>query len=136
MVHDESRRRFCNARKTSATPASPWCVAIKMCSIYLDFGGAACERTNAPISKCSEHGQETTGTTAPLALWRPSPISQKNSSWLRICQLQCDARGRLSVASKPPTLFSRECAIVMDKQRGGNCSNINICRSGMADDKG
>lgn len=59
-VHVESRRRFCKARKISATPASPECVAIRMCSmylcksqlfaywrivrldgLYLDFGGAA-----------------------------------------------------------------------------------------------
>jgi hypothetical protein len=63
-VHVESLSRFCKARNTSATPASPECVAIRMCSMYLferkgqfdfrrsrsvrwesyfDFGGAACE---------------------------------------------------------------------------------------------
>lgn len=40
-VHVESRSRFCKERKTSATPASPECVAIRMCSIYFVFGGAA-----------------------------------------------------------------------------------------------
>lgn len=65
-VHVESRSRFDNALNTSATPASPECVAIKMCSMYLcgsminiyfsrlsegggeayfDFGGAACGKT-------------------------------------------------------------------------------------------
>lgn len=34
-VHVESRSRFCNARNTSATPASPEWVAIKICSMYL-----------------------------------------------------------------------------------------------------
>jgi hypothetical protein len=40
-VHVESRRRFCNDRKTSATPYSPEWVATRMCSIYFVFGGAA-----------------------------------------------------------------------------------------------
>jgi hypothetical protein len=34
-VHVESRSRFCNARNTSATPCSPECVAIRICSMYL-----------------------------------------------------------------------------------------------------
>jgi hypothetical protein len=34
-VHVESRRRFCKTLNTSATPCSPECVAIKMCSMYL-----------------------------------------------------------------------------------------------------
>ena len=34
-VHVESLSLFCNARKTSATPASPEWVAIRICSIYL-----------------------------------------------------------------------------------------------------
>jgi hypothetical protein len=42
MVHVESRSRFVRARKISATPASPACVATKMCSTYLDFGAASC----------------------------------------------------------------------------------------------
>lgn len=41
MVHVESRNRFCSARKTSPTPASPACVATRMCSTYLDFGAAS-----------------------------------------------------------------------------------------------
>jgi hypothetical protein len=41
MVHVESRRRFVRARKISATPASPACVATKMCSTYFDFGAAS-----------------------------------------------------------------------------------------------
>lgn len=40
-VHVESRSRFWSARKTSATPCSPECVATRMCSIYFDFGGAS-----------------------------------------------------------------------------------------------
>lgn len=44
-VHVESRNRNCNARKTSPTPASPACVATRICSIYLVFGGAACSAT-------------------------------------------------------------------------------------------
>lgn len=49
-VHVESRSLFCSARKTSATPASPECVAIRMCSIYLveklsqSFGTVTCKR--------------------------------------------------------------------------------------------
>ena len=42
IVHVESRSRFCNARKISATPASPACVATRMCSTYLALGGASC----------------------------------------------------------------------------------------------
>lgn len=34
-VHVESRNRFCKARNTSPTPASPECVAIRICSMYL-----------------------------------------------------------------------------------------------------
>jgi hypothetical protein len=41
MVHVESRNRFVRARKISATPASPACVATSMCSTYLDFGAAS-----------------------------------------------------------------------------------------------
>lgn len=40
-VHVESRRRYCSARKTSPTPASPEWVATRMCSMYFVFGGAA-----------------------------------------------------------------------------------------------
>lgn len=40
-VHVESRSRCCNDRNTSATPCSPEWVAIKICSMYLVFGGAA-----------------------------------------------------------------------------------------------
>lgn len=39
-VHVESRNRYCNERKTSPTPASPECVATRMCSIYFVLGGA------------------------------------------------------------------------------------------------
>jgi len=41
MVHVESRRRLVRARNISATPASPACVATKICSTYLDFGAAS-----------------------------------------------------------------------------------------------
>lgn len=41
IVHVESLRRFCKARKISATPASPACVATRMCSTYLALGGAS-----------------------------------------------------------------------------------------------
>jgi hypothetical protein len=40
MVHVESRSRYCSARMTSPTPASPEWVATRMCSMYLVFGGA------------------------------------------------------------------------------------------------
>lgn len=43
-VHVESRNRWWSARNTSPTPASPECVATRMCSMYFVFGGAACER--------------------------------------------------------------------------------------------
>lgn len=48
-VHVESRNRNCSARKTSPTPASPACVATRMCSIYFVFGGAAY------IRRCQKH---------------------------------------------------------------------------------
>ncbi len=41
IVHVESLRRFCKARKISATPASPAWVATRMCSTYLALGGAS-----------------------------------------------------------------------------------------------
>lgn len=41
MVHVESRSRSLSVRKTSATPASPECVARRMCSTYLALGGAS-----------------------------------------------------------------------------------------------
>lgn len=44
MVHVESRSRFSSVRKTSARPASPECVASRMCSTYLALGGASCRR--------------------------------------------------------------------------------------------
>ena len=42
IVHVESRNRFVNVRNTSATPASPACVAMRMCSTYFDLGAASC----------------------------------------------------------------------------------------------
>lgn len=42
IVHVESRSRFCNARKISATPASPAWVATRICSTYFALGGASC----------------------------------------------------------------------------------------------
>lgn len=41
MVHVESLSLFCKVRNISATPASPAWVAVKMCSIYFDFGAAS-----------------------------------------------------------------------------------------------
>lgn len=41
IVHVESRNLFCNARNISATPASPACVATRICSTYLDLGAAS-----------------------------------------------------------------------------------------------
>jgi len=41
-VHVASRRRYCSALNTSPTPASPECVATRMCSMYFVLGGAAC----------------------------------------------------------------------------------------------
>lgn len=43
-VHVESRSRCCNALNTSPTPASPACVATRICSMYFVLGGAAYER--------------------------------------------------------------------------------------------
>jgi hypothetical protein len=42
IVHVESRSRNWRVRKISAMPASPLCVARRMCSIYFDLGGASC----------------------------------------------------------------------------------------------
>lgn len=39
-VHVVSRSLCCRARKTSPTPASPECVATRMCSMYFVLGGA------------------------------------------------------------------------------------------------
>jgi hypothetical protein len=57
-VHVESRKRFCSARNTSATPASPECVAIKMCSMYLfgrhgqlSSGGSGCGKNRTLTSE-------------------------------------------------------------------------------------
>lgn len=52
-VHVESRSRYCSARNTSPTPASPACVATRMCSMYFVFGGAACSHGSAwsPLRK-------------------------------------------------------------------------------------
>lgn len=41
IVHVESLRRFCKARKISATPDSPAWVATSICSTYLALGGAS-----------------------------------------------------------------------------------------------
>lgn len=41
MVHVESLNLFCKARNISATPASPACVATRMCSTYFDLGAAS-----------------------------------------------------------------------------------------------
>lgn len=48
-VHVESLSRCCRARKTSPTPASPACVATRMCSMYFVFGGAACSRRRCQL---------------------------------------------------------------------------------------
>lgn len=42
IVHVESRIRSWRVRKTSATPASPVRVAMRICSTYLSFGTANC----------------------------------------------------------------------------------------------
>ncbi len=42
IVHVESRSLFCKARNISATPASPACVATRICSTYFDLGAASC----------------------------------------------------------------------------------------------
>lgn len=41
IVHVESISRYCSVRNTSPTPASPVCVANRMCSMYLDLGAAS-----------------------------------------------------------------------------------------------
>ena len=41
IVHVESLSLFCNALNISATPASPACVATRICSTYLAFGAAS-----------------------------------------------------------------------------------------------
>ena len=59
-VHVESRRRNCRARKTSEIPASPECVATRMCSMYLVFGGAACrESWLADVRRRQRDGDRT-----------------------------------------------------------------------------
>ena len=51
IVHVESLNLFCSARKTSATPASPACVATKICSTYLDLGAASYFQPISWVSK-------------------------------------------------------------------------------------
>jgi hypothetical protein len=63
-VHVESRNRFCKARKTSATPASPECVAIRICSMYLCNKGS--------VRPQSGHGSGR----LVLGLWRSSLMKQ------------------------------------------------------------
>lgn len=41
IVHVVSRNLFCNVRNISATPASPACVATRICSTYFDLGAAS-----------------------------------------------------------------------------------------------
>jgi hypothetical protein len=65
MVHVESRSRFVRARKISATPASPACVATRMCSTYFDLGAAsymvvlAPQLRNAVFGLVNSGGQES-----------------------------------------------------------------------------
>ena len=51
-VHVESLKRCCRALKTSPTPASPAWVAMRMCSMYLVFGGAACRQVGVEGQRC------------------------------------------------------------------------------------
>lgn len=55
MVHVESLRRSLSVRKTSATPASPERVATRMCSTYLDLGGAAYDNRQYTIGHSTKH---------------------------------------------------------------------------------
>ena len=49
IVHVESRNLFCKARNISAVPASPACVATRMCSTYFALGGASYEQTRIRV---------------------------------------------------------------------------------------
>src|SRR5204863_6675773 len=56
MVQVESRKRSCRVRKTSATPASPPCVADRIASTYFDLGAASlyrgiCERALSALER-------------------------------------------------------------------------------------
>lgn len=68
-VHVESRRRFCSDRKTSATPCSPECVAMRICSMYFVFGGAGWygyQISDYPRCICDLIAQHTLIFVAPL----------------------------------------------------------------------
>lgn len=70
-VHVESLSRCCRDRKTSPTPASSECVAMRMCSMYFVLGGAACKQNSRqrdcpPLCHPVSAGRRTLIFVAPL----------------------------------------------------------------------
>jgi len=74
-VHELSLSLLLIARKTSAIPASPACVAMRMCSTYFAFGAASLclVAPYVPVSAAASSSFATDKTD------RPSPTSQTSS---------------------------------------------------------
>ena len=112
-VHVESRSRFCSARNTSATPASPECVAIRICSMYL----------------CKEKCQIEVRII--LGMLRGSYFVFGGAAYGRgmLAVQRCNAESRLSSCNlltlifvAPFTDFSKELAISTQRGRSGNAT--------------
>jgi len=124
-VHVESRSLFCSTRNTSATPASPECVAMRICSIYLrgsmtisvafevDFNRIVMRTLTwvvQPLSSILVHDPRTKCslpadcTIIPLSWSHLLPTSRKNlpSSTLRISSpcLQPDPASTCTLVSR------------------------------------
>lgn len=108
-VHVESRRRFCNARNTSATPASPECVATRICSMYL-----LRRLSQRSLGKGLLHKKRTSTLAG-----RPvkTPVSRCNRDTPKPMKLSPDSRTLILVA--PFTDFSNELAIPNQRGREG-----------------
>jgi len=82
-----SFKRLFNARKTSAIPASPACVAIKICSTYLDFGAASWRRYSqhtfgpAEAAQMQAFGRGGRGEGADCSMGRWKPLITGPGFW-------------------------------------------------------
>lgn len=76
IVHVESRSRCVNVRKTSATPASPACVATRRCSTYFDLGAASC---SVPCEHTAM--SYTAASIAPPTFCFVAPLTDFSNDW-------------------------------------------------------
>lgn len=74
IVHVESRSLFCKARNISATPASPACVATRICSTYLDLGAASCYHKISVYRSKSSPSVHTFIFVPPLTDFSKEPV--------------------------------------------------------------